>query len=64
MEPHPEITKERVKQFEKWKNISDEVAEQIVWTVKRLTEIFYVSISRELSLNPIPLPEPKKQNTS
>lgn len=44
-------TAEKVKQMKGWENISDEMAENIARTVRRLAELFYITIAREMSLN-------------
>ena len=64
MATHPEITKERVKQVEKWKDMPDEFADKVVTTIKKLSELLYISISREIPLRPIPLIDEQNQNTT
>ena len=57
MEEKPITTKEKVKQMKGWENMPDELAEHIARGIKRLAEIFYVTIAREMSLAPIPVKE-------
>ena len=44
-------TAEKVKQMKGWENMSDEMAENIARTVRRLAELFYITIARDMSLN-------------
>jgi hypothetical protein len=46
-------TAEKVKQMKGWENMSDEMADNIAKTVRRLSELFYITIAREQSLNPL-----------
>jgi len=60
MEEKPITTKEKVKQMKGWENMPDELAEQIVSTVRRLAELFYITIAREMSLAEFPVKEEGK----
>jgi len=54
-------TKEKVKQIRRWENLPDELAEQIAKTVIKFAELFYITIERDMSLNPIPEGELQNQ---
>jgi hypothetical protein len=60
MEEKPITTKEKVKQMKGWENMPDELAEQIASTVRRLAELFYITIAREMSLAEFPVKEEGK----
>lgn len=49
-ERYPETTSERVRQIPKFQHISPEFAEQMAETVKKLCDILYVSVAREMNL--------------
>ena len=55
-------TAEKVKQMKGWENLSDEMAENIARTVRRMTELFYITIAREQNLNPLPGSENETKN--
>lgn len=57
MEETPTTTKEKVKQMKGWENMPDELAEQIAKTVRKFAELFYITISRDMSLAKIPVKE-------
>jgi hypothetical protein len=44
----------KVKQMPGWENLSDEMAESISNMVKKFAELFYITIARDMSLNPVP----------
>lgn len=46
-------TAQKVKQQPGWENMDDKLAEDIARGIKRLAEIFYVTIAREMNLNPM-----------
>lgn len=48
------VTPQKVKQMKGWENMSDEMAESISNTVKKFAELFYITIARDMSLNPLP----------
>ena len=48
------VTPQKVKQMPGWENMSDEMAESISNTVKKFAELFYITIARDMSLNPAP----------
>jgi len=48
------VSPQKVKQIPGWENMSDEMAESISNTVKKFAELFYITIARDMSLNPIP----------
>ncbi len=48
------VTPQKVKQMPGWENMSDEMAESISNTVKKFAELFYITIARDMSLNPLP----------
>ena len=48
------VTPQKVKQQPGWENMSDEMAENMAKTIRRLAELFYITIAREQSLNPLP----------
>lgn len=55
MTEEPQITTpQKVKQMPGWENLSDEMAEGISNTVKKFAELFYITIARDMSLNPLP----------
>ncbi len=54
-------TKEKVKQIRRWENLPDDLAEQIAKTVIKFAELFYITIARNMSLNPIPESELQNQ---
>lgn len=56
MENYPDVTKERVKQMKGWENMPDDVADKIARAIRTLAEILYRTVSRELSLTPLPEP--------
>ncbi len=52
------VAPQKVKQMPGWENMSDEMAESISNTVKKFAELFYTTIARDMSLNPVPEIEP------
>jgi hypothetical protein len=48
------VTAQKVKQMPGWENLSDEMAENISNTIKKFAELFYITIARDMNLNPIP----------
>lgn len=55
-------TFQKVKQQPGWENMSDEMAENLAKTIRRLAELFYITIAREQSLNPLPESENEMMN--
>ncbi|MBK9192736.1 MAG: hypothetical protein IPM77_15260 [Crocinitomicaceae bacterium] len=47
-------TAQKVKQMKGWENLDDELAQGIAEIVVKFSELFYITIAREMSLNPIP----------
>ncbi|MBI3134575.1 MAG: hypothetical protein HYZ14_07845 [Bacteroidetes bacterium] len=47
-------TAKKVKSMPGWENMSDEMAETVAKTVRKLTKLFYITIARQQSLNPFP----------
>ena len=56
------VTPQKVKQQPGWENMSDEMAENMAKTIRRLAELFYITIAREQSLNPLPDSENEREN--
>ncbi len=64
-------TAQKVKQMKGWENMDDKLAQRIAETVVKFADLFYITISREMSLNPMPETEletrkakSKKQGTA
>lgn len=49
-EKHQEVNAAMVKQMPGWENMSDEFAENMAATIKKLAAIFYITIAREMNL--------------
>jgi hypothetical protein len=56
------VTPQKVKQQPGWENISDEMTENMANTIRRLAELFYITIAREQSLTPLPGSENETEN--
>ena len=56
------VSPQKVKQQPGWENMSDEMAENMAKTIRRLAELFYITIAREQSLNPLPGSENELEN--
>ena len=46
-------TAQKVKQMKRWENLDDELAQRIAETVVKFADLFYITIARDVSLNPM-----------
>ncbi len=46
-------TAQKVKQMKGWENLDDELAQRIAETVVKFADLFYITIARDMSLNPM-----------
>lgn len=46
-------TAQKVKQMKGWENMDDKLAQRIAETVVKFSELFYITIAREMNLNPV-----------